>query len=63
MRDAFVLRLTPDTDPAERRIAGWIEEVDTGREIHFRSLEELLAFLEKCLNDRRTRDGRPETDA
>ena len=37
-----------DTHPAERRVAAWIEEVDTGRELRFRSTDELLAFLCHC---------------
>ena len=48
MRSAFVLQLDSDTHPAERRVAGWIEEVDTGRELRFRSTDELLAFLCHC---------------
>jgi hypothetical protein len=48
MRSAFVLQLDSDTYPAERRVAGRIEEVDTGRELRFRSTDELLAFLCHC---------------
>jgi len=49
MRQAFVLRLSNDSDPRARHFAGSIEEVDTGRERHFRSTEQLLAFLAECL--------------
>jgi hypothetical protein len=45
MRRAFVLQLGPDSQPRHRLFAGVIEEVDTGRELRFRSTEELLAFL------------------
>jgi hypothetical protein len=48
MRAAFVLQLDSDTHPAERRVTGRIEEVDTGRELRFRSTDELLAFLCQC---------------
>ena len=48
MRAAFVLQLDSDTHPAERRVTGRIEEVDTGRELRFRSTDELLAFLCHC---------------
>ena len=59
MRDAFVLRLGPDTEPLQHRFVGWIEEVDTGREFHFRSSDELLAFLTTCLGESRERVRRP----
>ncbi|HMF99431.1 MAG TPA: hypothetical protein VKE96_34260, partial [Vicinamibacterales bacterium] len=49
MRDAFVLRLSRESEPVLQEFTGWIEEVDTGRERHFRSTEELLAFLADCL--------------
>ena len=45
MRGAFVIRLTPETEPAQNRFAGWVEEVDSGKELRFRSAEELLQFL------------------
>jgi hypothetical protein len=45
MRCAFVVRLGPETKPSEGRLEGWVEEVDTGKELRFRSNEELLRFL------------------
>jgi len=48
MRWAFVLQLGSQTQPALRRFEGWIEEVDSGRELRFRSTDELLAFLGEC---------------
>jgi hypothetical protein len=48
MRQAFVLQLGADTDPARQHFAGFIEEVDTGRELRFKSTGELLAFLTEC---------------
>jgi hypothetical protein len=48
MRGAFVLQLGPETEPVQRQFAGSIEEVDTGRELRFRSTEELLVFLSQC---------------
>jgi hypothetical protein len=58
MQAAFVLQLDSDTHPAERRVTGRIEEVDTGRELRFRSTDELLAFLCQCfeLAQRRRHD-------
>ena len=58
MRDAFVLRFTPDTQPLQHGFAGWIEEVDTGREFHFKSGDELLAYLAECLGEARKRARR-----
>ena len=55
MRRAFVLQLGPDSEPHER-FEGWIEEVDTGRELRFRSTEDLLAFLTECFERAQERD-------
>jgi hypothetical protein len=51
MKRAFVIRLSPDSNPLESKFKGHVEEVDTGRELKFRSLEEFLAFLQKCVAD------------
>ena len=48
MRQAFVLQLGADTDPARRHFVGMIEEVDTGRELRLKSTDELSAFLAQC---------------
>ncbi len=45
MQAAFLIRLGRDTKPAEGRFEGWVEEVDSGEELRFRSSEELLRFL------------------
>jgi hypothetical protein len=45
MKCAFVVKLGPETNPSENRFEGSIEEVDTGKELRFRSKEELLQFL------------------
>jgi hypothetical protein len=45
MRGAFVVQLGPETKPAEGRFEGWVQEVDSCRELRFRSSEELLKFL------------------
>jgi hypothetical protein len=49
MRRAFVLRLTPESRPTNGRFEGHVEEVDTGRDLKFRSVDEFLAFLQDCL--------------
>ena len=48
MRCAFVVRLGPETKPSEAQFEGWVEEVDTGKELRFRSNHELLKFLGEC---------------
>jgi hypothetical protein len=45
MRAAFVLQLGPETKPEEGRFQGWVEEVDSGTVLRFRSAQELLKFL------------------
>ena len=45
MRCAFVVRLGCETKPSEGRFEGWVEEVDTGNELRFRSKDELFKFL------------------
>ena len=52
MKRAFVIRFSPETNPTEGTFQGHVEEVDTGRELRFRSLDEFLAFLQKCLANR-----------
>jgi hypothetical protein len=50
MRRTFVVQLGPETQPGQRHLDGWVEEVDTGREARFRSTEDLLAFLADCFD-------------
>jgi hypothetical protein len=49
MKRTFVVRLSPEANPAEGKFQGHVEEVDTGRELRFRSLEEFLAFVQDCI--------------
>jgi hypothetical protein len=51
MKRAFVIRLSPDTNLAKGKFQGHVEEVDTGHELKFRSVEEFLAFLQECVAD------------
>lgn len=61
MRQAFVLQLGSETEAERRQFVGLIEEVDTGRELRFKSTEELLGFLAQCFDHaaqpERARDG------
>jgi hypothetical protein len=57
MRQAFVLTLGAETDPRRHYFVGFIEEVDTGRELRFKSTEELLEFLAQCFEAAEHQDG------
>jgi len=45
MKGAFVVQLGAGTRPSENHFEGWAEEVDSGKEIKFHSLDELIRFL------------------
>ena len=45
MQGAFVLRLSSEARPECGLYEGWIEEIDSGVELRFHSLNELLQFL------------------
>lgn len=45
MRLAFVVQLGNDSRPTDTEFEGWVQEVDTGIELRFRSTEALLRFL------------------
>jgi hypothetical protein len=60
IREAFVLWLGPESEPLKRQFVGWIEEVDTGEELRFRSSDELLTFLRDRFNLAEQRRGKPQ---
>jgi hypothetical protein len=39
------VRLLPETKPSSGLFEGWVEEVDSGKELRFHSVDELLRFL------------------
>jgi hypothetical protein len=45
MRGAFVVQLRIVGEGIAGRMEGCVEEVDTGKQAHFRSVEELIGFL------------------
>ena len=47
MRGAFVVQLDKASPPDQGQFSGWVEEVDSGKQLRFHSTEELLAFLGK----------------
>lgn len=40
-----MIRLGAETTPSEDRFEGWVEEVDSGKELRFHSTSELVKFL------------------
>ena len=52
MRGAFVLRLGSGTNPSSGMFEGWVEEVDSGKEARFHSIDELLGFLGQRFSER-----------
>jgi hypothetical protein len=46
---AFVVHFRVNSDVAHGRLAGRVEHVVSGQSVHFASLEELLAFIERVL--------------
>ena len=57
MRQAYVVKLGSETNPSKREFVGWVEEVDTGRELRFTSTEELLTFLAECFERGNKEEG------
>jgi hypothetical protein len=51
MRLAFVLRIERDFDFENGKVEGWVEDVDRGRELKFRSAPDLLTSLSKCVKE------------
>ena len=49
MRGAFVVQLKSADQPVPGHLEGSVEEVDTGKQAHFRSGDELLRFLRERL--------------
>ena len=47
MRGTFVVRLGAETEPEQTHFEGFVEEVDSGMELRFRSTDQLLQFLAK----------------
>lgn len=46
---AFVVQFRTDVSVADGRVSGRVEHVRTGDAEHFRTLEELLAFIDHAL--------------
>ncbi len=51
MKGAFVIRLGPGTNPSAGLFEGWVEAVDSGDELKFHSVDELLRFMGQRLSE------------
>jgi hypothetical protein len=51
MKRAFVVRLSPEAEPVSGKFEGRVEEVDSGRSVKFRSIDDFLSFLQNCLDN------------
>jgi hypothetical protein len=60
MRGAFVVQVRNTGDAVANAMEGSVEEVDTGKESHFRSESELLKFLRECFAESCQRASRNE---
>ena len=52
-RRAFVLQFYPETDAERAHFVGRVEHVVSGQVAHFRSWDDLQAFIARVLMDRR----------
>jgi hypothetical protein len=61
MRGAFVVQLRKTSQDIAGQMEGSVEEVDTGKQSHFRSEDELVGFLrERFAETCRSLPGREE---
>ena len=49
MWGAFIIQLGRESKPAQRKFEGWVEEVDSGKQLRFLSTAELIAFMSRRL--------------
>lgn len=57
MKRAFVLKLDEGMNISQGMVSGYVEDVATGRELRFRSANQLLEFLEEVVKNA-NEDGR-----
>lgn len=57
MKRAFVLKLDEGMNISQGLVSGYVEDVTTGRELRFRSANQLLEFLEEVVKNA-NEDGR-----
>ena len=51
MKRAFVLKLDEGMNISQGMVSGYVEDVATGRELRFRSANQLLEFLEEVVKN------------
>jgi len=56
MRGAFVVQLGKGSQPNQGQFEGWVEEVDSGMQLRFRSADELITFLTRRMQAVRRRE-------
>jgi hypothetical protein len=54
---AFVIQFAADVDIKAGRLEGRVEHLASSSSVHFHSLDELLAFLDRILNGLRATPG------
>jgi len=47
MRGAFVVQLGSGREPAHDQFEGWVKEVESGKQLRFRSTQELHTFMSR----------------
>jgi hypothetical protein len=57
MQKAFVLRAAPSSDFETGKLEGRVLHVDSGRELEFRSVKELVMFVPECMTHNRGKDA------
>jgi hypothetical protein len=62
MRGAFVVQLVNGTQPNQGQFEGWVEEVDSGMQLRFRSTDELVTFLTRRMQAVCRREDDQEND-
>ena len=53
MQNAFVLRAAPSADFETGKLEGRVLHVDSGKELEFRSVKELVMFVSECMTHNR----------
>ena len=56
MRGAFVVQLSKGSQSNQDEFEGWVEEVDSGMQLRFRSADELVTFLTRRMQVVRRRE-------
>ena len=58
---AFVVRFSPNTNPNAQQFCGRVEHVATGKVVRFESIEELIHFINRILQEVREKFEQADT--